>query len=116
MAKYLDETGLGVLWQKIKQRLADKRDSPATVTQAGAVQSHTLADNTEYRLTGVSSLSLSYPVGNFECWISLSTAADATVSFPAGTRYIGTLPTSFAAGKTYEISIKDKIAVIGEVT
>lgn len=114
MAKYLDETGLGILWQKIKDKLAGKRDSTATVTQAGAVQSHTLADNTEYQLTGVSALSLSYPNGNFDCWITLSVVEGATVSFPAGTRYIGGTP-SFAAGGCYEISVKNGVVVAGKV-
>ena len=86
------------------------------VTGSGAI-SRTLADMTEYRYTNVSSLRLSYPSGNFECWIRMAvrTSGTATVSFPSGTTYIGNVPSTFAAGKTYEISIKDKIAVIAEV-
>ena len=76
-----------------------------------------LVDNTEYRYTDVDTLSLSYPDGNFECWIRMTvyTGGAATVSFPADTMYIGEKPSFFAAGKTYEISIKYRIAVIGEV-
>lgn len=86
------------------------------VTGSGTI-SRTLADMTEYRFSNVSSLSLSYPSGNFECWIRMAvrTSGTATVSFPSGTTYIGNVPSTFAAGKTYEISIKDKIAVIAEV-
>ena len=86
------------------------------VTGSGTI-SRTLADMTEYRYTNVTRLTLSYPSGNFECWIRMTvrTSGTATVSFPSGTTYIGNVPTSFEAGKTYEISIKDKIAVIAEV-
>lgn len=87
------------------------------VTGSGTI-TRTLADMTEYRYTNVTRLTLSYPSGNFECWIRITvrTSGTATVSFPSGTTYIGNVPTSFAAGKTYEISIKDKIAVIAEVS
>ena len=87
------------------------------VTGSGTITC-TLADMTEYRYTNVTRLTLSYPSGNFECWIRITvrTSGTATVSFPSGTTYIGNVPTSFAAGKTYEISIKDKIAVIAEVS
>ena len=86
------------------------------VTGSGTI-SRTLADMTEYRYTNVTRLTLSYPSGNFECWIRMAvrTSGTATVSFPSGTTYIGNVPSTFAAGKTYEISIKDKIAVIAEV-
>ena len=70
----------------------------------------TLADNTEYRLTDVTTLNLSYPVGDFECWMRLSFAAsgDATVILPTGTKYIGTTP-DFKNGETWELSFKDKV-------
>lgn len=86
------------------------------VTGSGTI-SRTLADMTEYRYTNVTRLTLSYPSGNFECWIRMTvrTSGTATLSFPSGTTYIGNVPSTFAAGKTYEISIKDKIAVIAEV-
>lgn len=86
------------------------------VTGSGTI-SRTLADMTEYRYTNVTRLTLSYPSGNFECWIRMTvrTSGTATVSFPSGTTYIGNVPSTFEAGKTYEISIKDKIAIIAEV-
>ena len=70
----------------------------------------TLADNTEYRLTDVTTLRLSYPVGDFECWMRLSFAAsgDATVILPTGTKYIGSTP-DFNNGETWELSFKDKV-------
>ena len=99
----------------IQTQLNAKQAKPSTVTGSGAI-SVTLADNTEYRYTGVTSLTLAYKSDIFESWIKITvgTGANATVVFPPGTTYIGDIPT-FAAGKTYEISIKDKIAVIGEV-
>lgn len=76
----------------------------------------TLADNTEYRLTDVTTLKLSYPVGDFESWMRLSFAAsgDITVTLPAGTGYIGTAP-DFKNGETWELSFKDKILAAQKV-
>ena len=76
----------------------------------------TLADNTEYRLTDVTTLSLSYPAGDFECWMRLSFAASGTitVTLPSTTQYIGTTPT-FANGETWEMSIKDGVVIAQRV-
>ena len=76
----------------------------------------TLADNTEYRLTNVTTLNLSYPTGDFECWMRLSFAAsgDATVILPTGTKYIGTTP-DFKNGETWELSIKDGVVIAQKV-
>ena len=76
----------------------------------------TLADNTEYRLTNVTTLNLSYPTGDFECWMRLSFAAsgDATVILPTGTKYIGTTP-DFKNGETWELSFKDKVLAAKKV-
>ena len=76
----------------------------------------TLADNTEYRLTDVTTLTLTYPTGNFECWMCLTFAAsgNVTVTLPSGTRYIGTAP-DFKNGETWELSFKDKILAAQKV-
>jgi hypothetical protein len=76
----------------------------------------TLADNTEYRLTDVTTLTLTYPTSNFECWMRLNFAAsgDITVTLPAGTGYIGTAP-DFKNGETWELSFKDKILAAQKV-
>lgn len=76
----------------------------------------TLADNTEYRLTDVTTLTLTYPAGDFECWMRLNFAAsgDITVTLPAGTGYIGTAP-DFHNGETWELSFKDKILAAQKV-
>ena len=75
-----------------------------------------LADNTEYRLTNVTTLNLSYPTGDFECWMRLSFAAsgDATVILPTGTKYIGTT-LDFKNGETWEMSIKDGVVISQKV-
>lgn len=72
----------------------------------------TLSDNTEYRLTDVSSLTLSYPEGSFECWmkVSFSLTEPINVTFPIETKYIGSHP-SFMNGETWEISVKDGVVV-----
>ena len=76
----------------------------------------TLADNTEYRLTNVSTLTLNYPAGDFECWMRLTFAAsgNATVTLPTGTKYIGTAP-DFKNGETWELSFKDKVLAAQKV-
>ena len=76
----------------------------------------TLADNTEYRLADVTTLRLSYPTGNFECWMRLTFAAsgEATVILPTGTKYIGTTP-DFKNGETWEMSIKDGVVIAQKV-
>nr|DAG02996.1 MAG TPA: hypothetical protein [Myoviridae sp. ctDzM5] len=76
----------------------------------------TLADNTEYRLADVTTLTLTYPTGNFECWMRLTFAAsgNATVTLPTGTKYIGTTP-DFKNGETWEMSIKDGVVIAQKV-
>ena len=88
----------------------------AVSTQVTTGSNITLADNTEYRLTDVTTLRLSYPVGDFECWMRLSFAAsgDATVILPTGTQYIGTTP-DFKNGETWELSFKDRVLVAQKV-
>lgn len=91
--------------------------TPEAVSAQVATGSNiTLADNTEYRLTDVTTLNLSYPTGNFECWMRLNFAAsgDITVTLPAGTGYIGTAP-DFKNGETWELSFKDKILAAQKV-
>ena len=76
----------------------------------------TLADNTEYRLTDVTTLTLTYPTDDFECWMRLNFAAsgNVTVTLPAGTKYIGTAP-DFKNGETWEMSIKDGVVIAQKV-
>ena len=75
-----------------------------------------IGDNIEYRLADVTTLTLIYPTGNFECWMRLSFAAsgDITVTLPTGTKYIGTAP-DFKNGETWEMSIKDGVVIAQKV-
>lgn len=86
---------------------------PSQVTSGTSM---TLADNTEYRLTDVTELTITYPDGNFECWMRLAFATEGaiTVTLPATTQYIGTAP-DFKNGETWELSIKDGIVIAGKV-
>lgn len=88
----------------------------AVSTQVNTGSNITLADNTEYRLTDVTTLTLTYPTGNFECWMRLSFASsgNATVTLPTGTKYIGTTP-DFKKGETWEMSIKDGVVIAQKV-
>ena len=88
----------------------------AVSTQVTTGSNITLADNTEYRLADVTTLTLTYPTGNFECWMRLTFAAsgDATVILPTGTKYIGNTP-DFKNGETWEMSIKDGVVIAQKV-
>lgn len=88
----------------------------AVSAQVSTGSNITLADNTEYRLTDVTTLTLTYPTGNFECWMRLTFAAsgNATVTLPTGTKYIGTTP-DFKNGETWEMSIKDGVVIAQKV-
>lgn len=87
---------------------------PAQITSGP--EDITLADNTEYRLGGVDRLKLTYPEGNFECWMRLSFTDYGTinVTFPSTTQYIGTAP-DFKYDETWELSIKDGVVIAQKV-
>ncbi len=76
----------------------------------------TLVDNTEYRLADITTLTLNYPSGDFECWLKLTFAESGsiTVTLPTGTKYIGNAP-SFTNGETWEMSIKDGVVIAQKV-
>jgi hypothetical protein len=76
----------------------------------------TLADNTEYRLADVTTLTLTYPTSDFESWMRLTFAesGNITVTLPAETKYIGTAP-DFKNGETWELSFKDKVLAAQKV-
>lgn len=88
----------------------------AVSTQVTTGSNITLADNTEYRLADVTTLTLTYPTGDFECWMRLSFAASGTitVTLPTGTKYLGSSP-NFKNGETWEVSIKDGVMVAQKV-
>ena len=129
---YLDTTDTG---KPSRGEKGDKGDpgSDAAVTKANVItalgytpeavsaqvttgSNITLADNTEYRITDVTTLTLTYPTGNFECWMRLTFAAsgNATVTLPADTKYLGAIP-NFKNGETWELSFKDKVLVAQKV-
>ena len=129
---YLDTTDTG---KPSRGEKGDKGDpgSDANVTKANVITALgytpeavsaqvttgteiTLADNTEYRLADVTTLTLAYPTGNFECWMSLTFAASGTitVTLPTGTKYLGSSP-NFKNGETWEVSIKDGVMVAQKV-
>ena len=97
----------GVLYYNNKPIIAQKISEGPYIT---------LADNTEYRLTDVTTLKLSYPVGDFESWMRLTFAASGniTVTLPADTKYIGTAP-DFKNGETWELSFKDRVLAAQKV-
>ena len=85
--------------------------TPEAVSAQVATGSNiTLADNTEYRLTDVTTLTLNYPTDKFECWMRLTFAASGniTVTLPTDTEYLGATP-NFKNGETWELSFKDKV-------
>ena len=97
----------------VNNALAGKENKPTIVTQNNP-SAITLADNYEYYLTGVSSLTFTYPSGNFECWISIITSSVFTgITFPTS-EYIGKVP-EFGASEKWEVSIKNGVIIAGKV-
>ena len=87
----------------------------ANVITQSAPTAITLADNCEYYLSNVSSLTITYPSGSFECWIRLSTASSGTISVTLpSSSYIGNRP-AFGVDQTWEISTKDGVVVARQV-
>ena len=95
--------------------LDTKLDIPNVITTA--TTSLALVDNTEYRLSNVSQLTLSYPTGSFEVWMNIRCASTGTVSItlPSTTKYLGAAPT-FGNGQNWEISIKDGVAICWRIS
>lgn len=96
---------------EIGAELENKQNTPEQITTGTSI---TLADNTEYKLTDVTTLNISYSVGNFEAWLKITTAASGTITITLPTStYIGDTPT-FGNGEVWELSIKDGIVVAGK--
>ena len=105
----IPESKLSMTFRNKVDHKLDKPDEVGTGTNI------TLADNTEYRLSDVTTLTLTYPSGNFECWLHLKFAASGTITVTLPTSsYIGSAPV-FANGETWEMSIKDGVVVAGKV-
>lgn len=102
---------------KLRYNALDINYAPTQHTYSTAQVSATLADNAEYRMTELQTLTVQYPEdAKFECWMRLTFAesGNITVTLPAGTEYIGNAP-SFANGETWEMSIKDGVVIAQKV-
>ncbi len=98
----------------VSNGLASKADKTAFVSRT-APTALTVADNTEYYLSNVANLTITFPSGKFECWIRLTTASNFTgVTFPSSAMYIGDVP-DFGANERWEVSIKNDVVVAGKV-
>jgi hypothetical protein len=97
----------------VNTALTGKQAVPIYVTTlvGGAV---TVADNTIYTFTGVTSMAVTFPASNYHCLIHITTGLAPTITFPAGTKYLGAIPV-FEANKEYEISIRNGIVGAIEV-
>ena len=93
----------------VAQAGTDYEAPPAQVTSGTQIA---LTDNTEYRLAGVQTLTITFPTGDFACWLRIQTAESGTISvtFPATVKYIGEAP-AFGAGETWELSVKDGVVI-----
>lgn len=72
---------------------------------------------TEYRPSaGVSALTVTAPSsGYYEAWITFTALTTFTPSFPSTFKWIGDRLSECVSGTTYEISIKDGVAIACEV-
>ena len=73
-----------------------------------------IADNTEYSGSNLTTLTFTYPQGDFECYMLLSFASSGTITVTLPTsQYIGSFTP--ANNETWELSIKNGIVVGGKV-
>ncbi len=102
---------------KLRYNALDINYAPTQHTYSTAQVSATLADNAEYRMTGLQTLTVQCPENaKFECWMRLTFAesGNITVTLPADTKYIGSAP-DFKNGETWELSFKDKVLAAQKV-
>ena len=108
------ETEISELSSALTSGLNTKEDK-VVVTSLSTPSTLTLADNREYYLTNVANLTITFPSGNFECWLSVQTSGSFTrIVFPNSATYIGNEP-SFGSGQKWEISIKNGTIIAGKV-
>lgn len=75
-----------------------------------------LEDHAEYRpLSPLGTYAFAWPEAPFACWLRFTTAAECNITFPQGTACIGGIP-EFAASTEYEMSVKDGVVIVQEVT
>ena len=95
--------------------LANKQNITSVVSETSPT-AVTLSDNTEYNLSDVSNLTITFPNGNFECYLLITTADSPSISITLPlAKYIGVKPT-FLPNQTWELSIKNGIVVAGKVS
>ena len=98
----------------VSTALGTKENKSTIITQSNP-SAITLADNYEYYLTDVSSLTFTYPSVNFECWIYVETATSGSISIAFPTSgYIGKVP-EFGTNEKWEISIKNSNIIAGKI-
>ena len=90
----------------------------AVTTKVNTGDSFSMNDNTEYRLTNVTTLTLYAPHNrpHYECWFSLTFANSGTitVTLPTDMKYIGSAP-DFNNGESWEMSIKDGVVIAQKI-
>lgn len=90
----------------------------AVTTKVSTGDSFSMNDNTEYRLTNVTTLTLYAPhnIPHYECWFSLTFAnsGTVTVTLPTDMKYIGSAP-DFNNGESWEMSIKDGVVIAQKI-
>lgn len=96
------------------EQVNERQFKPAQLT-ALPTSGTALTNNAEYRVADpVGTYVFAWPDSPFECWLRFTTDATFSITFPAGTTYIGGAPT-FTASKTYEMSVKDGVVIVQEV-
>ena len=97
------------------EQVNGKQSKPAQLTALPA-SGTALTNNAEYRVSAaVGTYTFAWPDSPFECWLKFTTDATFSITFPAGTTYIGGAPT-FKASTVYEMSVKDGVVLCAEVT
>lgn len=99
--------------QELLNAVPGKQDAPASVSAGTNI---TLANNTAYSLTDVTTLTLTTPSGDFGSWgiVEIAASGDVTVTLPVDAVFIGDAPV-FANGEKWEFSVWNNRWVWGKV-
>lgn len=115
--KHTGTSALQQLISLIKTALAGKRDVvvQGTITDGGTIALP--VGESEWRASAsVSTLTVSAPAsGTYEAWLRFTTGTGApSITLPAGMTYVNEVP-AFGASQTWEISIKDGVAIAVQI-
>lgn len=116
MIKFLDNTGLAYLWNKITDLLDEKSEKilvESTMPVGGFLPNivynlGTLNANTTFSMASATDNT----IANIWCWTFTMPSTTITVTFPSGLKWQGGELPELELGNTYEITVMGGVAII----